>query len=743
VLHAERAALLSGDGRRRDGGNPVTLRSTKAALAILALAAAGGFAACGNKNPAPYAPLPGSGSGGSSGSGGGFTQITGGAGHITASGSAGATNVDAGPPSGTISIVIQSPMGGAQLSGNLAADVSAKITVMGGTDIVDPATVRVSLVPAGANNVVSSAPLIGPMGSDNTYAGKLSLAGLPTGMYTLTVTASSSTNLPGSASEMITIDAGPKITVLSPIPGHHYKGSLIVEVSIDPGMFAPASMIAAAIAGTPITLQPAGPPNVFRAAFDLTMPIALDGDQLFEVSAQDSKKTVTDIKFVFNVDTTGPTITGVLPVPGAVVGNIIKIAATIADPAGLDTSSIQVLVGDKTNPQFRLPLTPDASGAFSTLFDTHLLTQCKLLPATTICIVRPTLSFRASDQLGNETTVSYTIGVDNLPPIADLQPPRIRSSKIDKGLLRCSFDYDPLSEGVYAGDAPKDGCMVPQMFDLRARVEDTGNPATGEKQEPISGIDPDVTAAYILADTSQPLVVDTDGDGNCDVINPKLVPTTTPLTGPKQVLKVRLRPVPPAGAANFLPDLVTFPFNQTSMTFTVPGYLQDYCEGPGADTDLPLDICKVENPTVAISYANSLSAIWAAEPISPDDMRYCFGSQLDTNANNIPQSTGTDGSGWRCIAIATADLNGNVSTSMPIRVWVDYTYAGADQRQYCLPPPATAGPMPSCTGTYDKVSDTLSPKACKARSFKVPVGKQEVCYQNDCSFCAEFPAQCL
>ena len=98
-----------------------------------------------------------------------------------------------------------------------------------------------------------------------------------------------------------------------------------------------------------------------------------------------------------------------------------------------------MLVGDKTNPQFRLPLTPDSSGAFSTLFDTHLLTQCKLLPATTICIVRPTLSFRASDQLGNESTLTYTIGVDNLPPIADLQPPKIRyveATSRQGGLLR-------------------------------------------------------------------------------------------------------------------------------------------------------------------------------------------------------------------------------------------------------------------------------------------------------------------
>ena len=271
--------------------------------------------------------------------------------------------------------------------------------------------------------------------------------------------------------------------------------------------------------------------------------------------------------------------------------------------------------------------------------------------------------------------------------------------------------------------------------------------AKGEKQEPIAGIDPDVTAAYILADDlSQPLVVDTDGDGNCDVIDPKLVPTTTPLTGPKQVLKVRASgPCPSPARADFTPDLGTFPHNPVTMTNTVPGCLADYCDGPGADPDPPGEICKVENPTVAISYANSLSAIWAAEPISPDDMKYWPRQPARrTNANNVPESTGTDSSGWRCVAIATAKPErqrpaprclsacGSATTTM-----------GASTSQYCLAPPSTAGPMPSCTGTYDKVSDTLSPKACKARSFKTPPMKQEVCFQNNCGFCGEFPDQCL
>jgi len=677
---------------------------------LAALVAVGGFAACA-KNSGPYGMVPPDpNASGSAGTTGGI--LTGIAGHIGITGIAGSMGtVDAGTPSGTVAITIQSPMADSLLSDNAAANVSAKVTIAGGTDLVDPSSVRVSLLQDGFVTPVSAAPLIAPSG--DLFTGKLSLAGLKTGDYTITVTARSSTNLMGSASVKIKIDGGPAITVLSPIAGHHYKGSIIVQVVVDPGAYGPASAIACMIAGTALTLQPAGNTNQYRAVFDLTMPVALTGDQLFEVSAKDAKGTSTDIKLTFNVDITGPEITMPVPAPGSITGQVIRIAANITDSAGVDDSSVQVLIGDKTMPQFKLALTPDSTGAYSVLFDTKLLTACKLPEGSSLCVVRPTLSFRATDALGNDTTLSYEIAIDNIPPIADLVPPDIRVSKLDDG-LRCSFAFNPLSNKLFSGDSPDDGCRVPQLFDLRARIEDSGNYGTGLKQDPIAGIDPAVTAAYILADTTQPLVVDQDGDGFCDVINPKLVPTTSPLTGaPRQVLKVRLKPVPPAGVGDYRPDL------------TAPAECV-----PGKDVNPPENICNVEQPTVAISYAGGAPAIWSIEPISPDDPRYCFGSQLDTFANNVPDSGSTTAPGWRCVAVATADLNGNLSTSAPIRLWVDSAYS---PQSFCKAPPPTAGPMPSCTGTYNKVTDTLSAKPCISRNFKPAVpGDVEICYKNDC-----------
>jgi hypothetical protein len=704
---------------------------------VVVLAAASAVAACGKGNGDSYPPINPSNDAGPSiaGIAGGLGSGLGG--HIggTPTGTGGST-VDGGPSSGTVAIAIQSPMGDSILSNNAALDVSAKVTIKNGSDVVDPATVRATLVQTGGTGAISAAPLVGPMG-DSLYTGKVSLAGLGTGDYTLTVTASSSTGATGSQFVKVKVDGGPSITVLSPIAGHHYKGSIIAQVIIDPGLYGPASGVACSIAGMPVTLQPVGPVNTYRAVFDLTMPTALTGDQLFEVQSKDARGTRTDVKLTFNVDVTGPDITMTLPVPGAIVGGVIKISATIQDGAGLDASSLQVLIGDETTTAFRLPLAPDTSvGGVSTLFDTNNLTRCKLTMDP--CIVRPTLSFRAADALGNQRVVSYPIAIDNIPPIADLDPPAIRDSRID-GVLRCSWKFDPLDVDIVAGDAPNDLCVVPQMFDLRARIEDDGNHASGLKEIPISTVDPQATAAYVLDSTTvngvpQPLVVDTDDDGWCDAVNPLLQPTTEPITGPRQVLKVRLKPVPPGGIADFTPD----------PSLPIAGVC-----AAGIASAVPEQLCSPgPQPTIAITYAGGLPAIWSIEPIKPDNPAYCFGAQFDTKANKISAVTSTNPplpgpAGWKCIAIVTADMLGNTSTSKPLRVYLtDYKYSGADDfafGSFCNQTvPANAGPPPDCTGTYDRAMGTVSQKACKSRTFKVASGDTEICYKGDCSVVTEF-----
>ena len=259
---------------------------------------------------------------------------------------------------------------------------------------------------------------------------------------------------------------------------------------------------------------------------------------------------------------------------------------------------------------------------------------------------------------------------------------------------------------------PNDGCMVPQVFDLRARIEDQGNDASGLKVTPIAGIDPDNTSVYILdRQRQQPLVVDTDGDGYCDTINPLLAPTSGPLTQSAQVLKIRLGGVPPGGNRRL-------PRATDTGRSVDPLPISGTCV-QGKDPAPPKVLCQLdgfEQPTIAIGYSDNSPAIWSVEPIDADR---CLGNQLDTRANNIP-----DGQ-WICMAVGTADLAGNHSVSTPMRVFVNYNDAGG----FCATPPAGTPAPPPCTGSYDPVSKTAAVGACQTLKF---TGTELYCAPGGC-----------
>ena len=110
-------------------------------------------------------------------------------------------------------------------------------------------------------------------------------------------------------------------------------------------------------------------------------------------------------------------------------------------------------------------------------------------PPARPCLVYPTVSFRASDLVGNETVLGYEFTLDNVAPVSDMDSANVRVIRKDG---YCSQEFDPLSRNTISGDMPNDGAVVPQVFDLRARIEDDGNSAaTGLKVLPVAGIDPE------------------------------------------------------------------------------------------------------------------------------------------------------------------------------------------------------------------------------------------------------------
>jgi hypothetical protein len=590
-------------------------------------------------------------------------------------------------PSGDVSVTIAAPAASpAPLfpSQSLIA-VSAQVSVTNGTDFIDGTSVKATVIHQGGSTAVASSQLV--LESGDLYSGRVSLGDIPSGTYSLVVTAKSSGGTLGQRSLDFEVDNGPILIVNSPVAHKSYKRSLVIEVvAQDPfGLTGPPVATLGAL--PPMTMTDAGLPDTYRwtVDFDAQMP-PLFGDQLLAVAVTNVNGKRTEIQIVFTIDNDGPSITSTRPIPGDIAGRIVDISAVITDNAGVLDASVIAVIGDETGtPVFQLPLKSRGAGNYGALFDTDQLTICPTPPKPGPCIIYPTVSFRASDQLGNETTLGYGFALDNVPPVADLDSGDVRIIRRDG---YCSRRFDPLALNRSIGDMPNDLAVVPQVFDLRARVQDDGNAPAGVKIIPIAGIDPDRTSVYILDDVAQPLVVDLDGDGTCDAINPKLIPTTEPPAMNNQVLKIRLAGVPHQGAPDYRMD-------NDPPDPAICGY-------PPVALP-PSSLCSNGEPTMAIGYTTALlPAVWSVEPVNA---AWCEGRQFDTLANHI-------GEGWACIAVQTTDLVGNTSVSAPLRVYIQYDGAGAGRAA-----PASLGTAPPCTGVYDKREDVVTPGECSTRRF--------------------------
>jgi hypothetical protein len=611
---------------------------------------------------------------------------------------------DAG--AGDLRITISAPAAMAALKGGSAPEVRARIlSVKPGTDEpamdpVDPTSVAFTL------GSLVGGRLFGPMAGAQ-FAGRLDLGRVPTGDYTLTVTAATQGGTTGAAAVPVRVDAGPRITIVSPREHGSYKGSLVAQVIIDSAPFEPTGGIEASLGTTPLALMAAAAPNSYEAPVEfLKFDPPLDGEQALRVAATNAAGTRTEVAVRFAIDNGGPVISATEPREGTVVGGIIRLRAHLADPAAVLGNSVIAVIGNKTDARFKIDLKPEAEpGTYSALFDTARLTSCRPLPDPSLCLVFPTLSFRAADTLGNESVLSYEVAVDNQPPVLDLDPPGdLRIIRFDTHTRKtvCSWAFDPLGDYRKLGDMPGDGCAVAQLFDLRARIEDAGNRADGLKHPPTAGVDPATTAVYVLDDTTGPLVVDVDGDGVCDAINPRLVPTTSPPVQSNQVLAVRLTPVRTKGAGDFTPDPALL---DPQVAATYPG-----CS-PGSEVDAPPRLCGSQIQTVVIGTPAATgpdTAIWALDPIT-DGEPWCVGSQFDSFANQIAE-------GWACVAAAAGDRLGNASVSAPLRVWIQRRGL-VSLGSTCPGPPPGAPPPPDCTGSYNRQSGALTAAPCHGRRF--------------------------
>ncbi len=568
-------------------------------------------------------------------------------------------NIDGTIAGVTVSVSVDSPADNdiVPAAQRFVPQVTVVVTVPAGTVSDNLDTVTAELWSTGTMaKKISSTPLTltssaGAVGTAATYVyaeTPVDVSGLVSGNYELHLGATTVSGATGTAVRGFRADSGPTIAIMKPAQGTSYKGSIAAQVTITDAIFAPISGVTMSVGSHVLTPSgPTGTPaNQWTTLIDFTayMP-PLDGEQLFAVTATNSNGTKTTASVRFVIDNQGPSIDMTVPTVGTIIGSITTIAAVVTDPSNVLDSSVVAVVahGGET---FTVKLDPDPStaGRYSHQFDTRLLDVHDLYP---------TVSFRASDLLGNESSIGYTVALDNTPPLADLDPSsHFRVRVKNASIWSCSWEFDPLGS-----DAVDDGEKTAQLFDVRARVEDRGNtPLSGGADIiPISLVDPARVELLVLDDTTQPLVVDSDGDGVCDKINPLLVPTTTPMSS-KDALLVNLVPIATTGHADLTAD---------------PSILNDPtlpCS-PGTDAAHPDPLCYTTDLTMAIPYTSgSEPAIWTLAPVVPSGLQ-CVGNQFDAFANNVRD-------GWSCMAVRAADKLGNVQVSRVLRVCVDHDGVG-------------------------------------------------------------------
>lgn len=526
----------------------------------------------------------------------------------------------------------------------LAPTVRVEVESQGGDPTADViASVNAVLLVPGTSSAISQAKLnqtqfqVDPSSGKRIYIYSdtpLDLSTVPTGPYTLSVTAVTAGGGVGTATTEVFIDGGPSITFLAPDNGAFVKGSVVVTaVVLDRAGVASVAFSVGQVQIPMAAISSNASQYTVTLDFDSFNP-PLEGPQVVTVTAANSNGVVSIATRQFTVDNGGPSITGTKPEMGGLIGKLLTIEASVSDPAGVIESSVVAVVahGDV---HFEVRLEKGKDGAFRGLFDTTQLPVHALFPG---------ISFRAQDALGNQSAVGYLVSLDNTPPILDLDPPEEVRILTSAGV--CSWPFDPVGP-----DAIDDGSRVSQLFDIRARIEDQGNtPLTGIPDFiPIGAIDPRTVKVLILDDTSLPLVVDTSDppDGVCDDVNPELKPSVSPESS-KDAQLFDMVSLSPGGAGDF------------SHQPGVP--CSGNAESPSPLCSTTFSLAKRRAMTYSMSYATRLPSIWTLPPIIGDGLQ-CAGRQFDAS-NNLSD-------GWACVAAVAADTLGNQQVSRPLRICVE------------------------------------------------------------------------
>jgi hypothetical protein len=560
-------------------------------------------------------------------------------------------------------------------------------------DRVDASSVTVTATGDGVSVELQAIPT----GVPDEFEASLFLTDFANGTLSVSCTASDNTAaaLQNSATNNTFLDLGPAVDILTPIVGTSYANQMdvIFTVSADPVTAGDTaadpdiSSVALTIAG--VTVPGVSNSNgTFTATVIFDAPEfnpSLDDQQTLRVSAANTRASAPVVRVeevVFNVDNEGPTIIITTPLAGELIAGIIPITATVTDPTGILAQSVVATVAGI----HEVSLNSAGGDVYSGFFDTRILGP----------LIFPNIIIRAQDVTANQSSVGYLVGLDNASPVATLDSPSLREAQVVEGELVCSARFDPLGD-----DSINDGQGVLQLFDVRARVEDRANNFTGTGVVvPIAYVDTSSVELFLLDDESAALVVDTDGDGICDDINPLLVPTSVP-TASGEVAEIDMVVIDSTGTSFNAPDGAVGPTFVATDNGPLPtpstGHVAAFHDcTAGEETDPPAQVCISTPLTRVIQVPGAdLGVIYGIPPAI--DLQ-CMGNGVDALATNLAD-------GWACLAVRGADNLGNSNVSAPLRICIDSDADGGDG---C---PAEgvinfAG-SPNCTGTYNSVTDTV------------------------------------
>jgi hypothetical protein len=531
-----------------------------------------------------------------------------------------------------------------------------------GASLVAAGTVTIGMLDASGKTVQVGS--VAATKNNNEYSAKFTVGPVPNGKVSFGCSASDKSNHTSTTKITTLIDHGPDIARGKPADkSPHPLGPLDVDFSVTPSPLASGdkgaavSKVTLAINGVPVDLSKAEDPGKAGhytpsiALGDQTIfPTKLNGPIAISITATNARGVTQTDTYHFLVDSQGPTIVITAPANDEIIGGKRSLAFTVTDTgAGVNKDSVVVTVNQDTHSYDTKGLWTETNGAYTFSLDSATITGAT---------VQINVNIAASDFAGNASgRTSGTYYLDTRPPIVDLDPPELQEVKVVNGLSICSQPFDPLGKNV-----ANESTIVHSFATIRALAWDQMNGAQEAPLPRFSGVNPSFVQLYVQGDPTAGLLVDTNGDGVCDDIDP--------------ALGLPLKDMHPV-----TPNLGTSSYQSSTSIAGV-------CAS-GSDSTPPQALCANTSDLTRVIQHEQRGG-------TPEPAVYSLlqsGGECDASQLQFSSMRGVTANGWICLAARAVDRAFNVGVSAPMRLCLYAAELGAAPD--CAAPMST--PLPTCT----------------------------------------------